>query len=149
MIFSACHLDINTVDPQASESIKASKDASLFIQQYVMVGGSDSVLSIGEIWVEKGWRYTIVGNKVVKKQAGGPQLVFKRLGFKNSSLREDGFASAWNMHLEDDMVVAQNGDIYSFELKNSALRTEYNIVIDERKDGTINTIDSFKVVAKY
>jgi hypothetical protein len=72
--FISCNLDINTVDPQASKSITASKKEKLFIEEF-LVDTTKSTCFVNQAWVEYNWRNQLHFGKVFKNRIGGLQLV--------------------------------------------------------------------------
>ena len=54
LLIIGCNLNVNTVDTQASQSITASEQDSLFIKQYKT--SSETSCNVKEAWVEYAWK---------------------------------------------------------------------------------------------
>lgn len=74
--FCSCSLEINTVDPQACESISFSKKYNFYIDTYQAAAGPFSKY-VKEVWIEKTWKNKISNFKVIREEIGTKQLVIR------------------------------------------------------------------------
>lgn len=76
LIITGCNFDVDTANPQASESIKDSKKDKLFIKEFTVDTTRSSCL-VSEAWVEFPWKNKLNYGSVLKTKLGGIQLLLK------------------------------------------------------------------------
>lgn len=79
----ACNGEVNTTNPQMSFSISESKKSGLFKEEYKCIVTPDSIVQIGEAWIEN-LRFNKIERFMVTKEIGSSyQLIFEIKGSKN------------------------------------------------------------------
>ncbi len=149
-LFWVCHLlEINTVDPQASSSIKESKNAFLFLKEYKAISTIPKHLfSIEEVWAEYDWKNKIVGCKVTKRKGDTRQINLKINIPKGSYYKRNPYLIKWYMKTSSGEFLSQAGDIYSIMSSYEQLPDSLNIIIGKIENNTLGThIDSFYILS--
>ncbi len=68
MLFTSGCIIINTTTPQISHSIHESKNNGFFIARYICIVRPDTLIKVGEAWVENTWWNTVQYKFFVKKK---------------------------------------------------------------------------------
>jgi hypothetical protein len=76
LLITGCNLDVNTSDPQVSNSLEDSKKDKLFIKEFTVDTTRSSCL-VDEAWVEFSWINKLNQGKVLKSKFDEIQLALK------------------------------------------------------------------------
>ena len=134
IIFStACNLEVNTSDPQASIGIEVAKEDHFFITEYNPSTVPNNLFSISEAWVESVWFYKIRNGKAVKEKSDGLQLDLKLSGFSNPQFPDNKYILAWEMKDDQGNGIGKGNGVYILPLKSVSIPDTIHVSIYKTK----------------
>lgn len=126
-----CNLDVNTSDPQASNSIKDSKKDKLLIK-VLSIDTTKSSCFIDEAWIEYSWRNQVKYGKLSKFKPGGIQLVIK----SNQELFSlDPAEYLWSWEFVDSVYgpLASYSGLYTLGLNEKHYPNSFEIYLEKQR----------------
>jgi hypothetical protein len=135
LFLTGCNIGVNTSDPQASQTIKASQKDKLFIKAF-KVDTIKSSLFIDEAWIEFSWRNKVKYGKVFKFRPGGIQLVLK---FNPKTFSLDPYKYLLNWEFIDSIYgpLASYDGLYTLELNEKVMPTNFEIYLQREHPDTV------------
>ncbi len=137
----SCNLDANTVDPQASENIKASIQNNVFVKEY-KIANTQSTCIVNEAWVEYPWKNEISNGKKTKKLFSGTQLILS-LDLSNFPLSESEYLITWEVSDSLYGIFGRGNGVFILDLNKNSLPNEFRLNVKKRKDNKENICTIF------
>jgi len=149
MVFNtACNLEINTVDPQASININDSKKDGLLISEY-QSQEIPNFFDIKEAWVEHVWFNKLSNGKTVKLKSSEIQLNLKLSDFLNPEFKEDKYIIRWAMKDKKNNFLGKSNGVYVMDLDNQKIMDSIYISICKiNQDETTTEVYRFLIRRK-
>ena len=148
-IANACNFEVNTVDPQCSVDIRASKKDSLFLGEYQCQQIPNNIFEITEAWVENVWFNKVSHRGKIKSKTNEIQLILKLSNFRNPEFKKDKYIIDWALKDEKNNFLGQSNGIFVLFLENNKMPDSIYISICKlNHDRTTKDAKKFLITKK-
>lgn len=145
---SSCHFEVDTVDPQVSPNIEASKKDGFFVSEYKVQQIPRGIFEIKEAWVEHVWKNKIKGTKVKKIKADELQLNLK-IENLNSDFNNSDYLLNWRMDDQLNNSFGESDGVYVLFLKTGNFPDSVIVTVNKiKEDRRLNNIFQFVIIKK-
>lgn len=134
---TGCTLGIKE-NPKASRSIFDSKQDKFFICEYHAIQTPDSLFSVNEIWMERGWRYKVLNLFQYKKEVGRHctlALTFDSTEYSKYTIWN---FSKWYLTSNDSLIKyggiqgSRDEWVYNFEIPDCHIKDTISLTLISR-----------------
>lgn len=144
-----CNLEVDTSDPQLSESIEKSKQDHFFIAEYSLADSLNRFMDITEVWAEHVWFNKVDKWRVSKQSISGIQLNLKVDNFYDSAFELKDYMRTWIMKDDNDNFVGQSNGLFNMSFKDKMAPEVVEIIICKfGNDGPKDEVSRFKLIKK-
>lgn len=151
--FMSClgNIELNTVNPQTSNSISDSKKNAFFIAEYKLAPADlRKGIILNDTWVEYVWKNTLKDGKRIKEKLSGIQLVMKTNSMVSLGFSDSTFLINWKIEVEDNQLPGSgsgNGAYINYlASKNPPDTIKVNVINTARGDTAIYKPISFSLI---
>lgn len=113
--------EVNTVDPQASLDIAASKADGFFVCELKKSNSLEQLFKTSQIWIEHAWKYKLDKGIKYKETLPALQIVMKVVDFKNPNYQKDDFLLKWDIKQEGNGFMGWSNDVLVLLLKHNTI----------------------------
>lgn len=124
-----CNFDVNTLDPQVSNSLEYSKKDKLFLKEFTDDTTRSSCL-VSEAWVEFSWINKLHYGKVLKTKPGGNQLALK-FNPKTFSLDLNEYLWSWVLIGSTYGTFGRENGIFILDLNDKIIPNNFEIYLNK------------------
>ena len=112
-----CKYEINTVDPQASASTKASKSDGFYIAEYAIQQPQPAYFLISEAWAEHVWINSLIDGKKEKQSVEGIQLNIKIDEYLRNKFKKEDYMILWELKDGQNNLLGMSNGVYVLPLR--------------------------------
>jgi len=106
--FMSCLRDIelNTVNPQTSNSIAESKRNGFFIADYKLASNDlQKDITLNDTWVEYVWKNTLKDGERIKERTGGVQFIMKTNSMGDLGFSDSTYLINWEIEVKENQIL--------------------------------------------